>query len=103
MNSSALVLGFLMCTVGLTVGFVLLEPLGFVLDGLGLMVFIYGIFAKHERDTRFWKKSSDHTVHGSSDENKCAYCVFFGLDSCPRHETLLNAIPCDKFDLRLRR
>lgn len=51
MNNGALVLGFLMCAVGLVAGWVLWNPWGFVLDGLGIMIFFYGIFAKEEETT----------------------------------------------------
>jgi len=90
-NTVAVVLGFLMCALGMTIGFVLLEPLGFILDGLGFMVFLYGIFAKQEVIVTPERRTS------LEERNKCGNCTYFGLESCPRHERWLIAFPCEKF------
>jgi len=50
MNYELLVLSFLLCGIGLTLGFVFFEPLGFVLDGLGLMLFVYVLYARNKEE-----------------------------------------------------
>jgi hypothetical protein len=47
MNYELLVSSFLLCGTGLIFEFVFSEPLGLVLDGLGLMLFLYFILARN--------------------------------------------------------
>lgn len=50
MNYALLIFAFLLCGIGLTLGFVFFEPIGFVLDGLGFMLFLYVIATRNKEE-----------------------------------------------------
>ena len=50
-NYVLLVLSCILCGIGLTLGFVFFEPFGFMLDGLGFMLFLYVIATRNKDKT----------------------------------------------------
>jgi hypothetical protein len=96
MKQRFVVLGFVMCFFGLALGFVYFNPFGFVLDALGFMIFLYGLFARESYE----QDSVDIARALAEDEerNKCHNCLLFGKEFCPRAEKYYNAKPCDKFE-----
>ena len=52
MNYGLLLLSFLICGIGLYLGVALFQPIGFVFDGLGFMLFLYVLYtSKHDEGT----------------------------------------------------
>ena len=105
MKTILLLLSFLICAIGLTIGFVFFNPFGFVLDGIGFMLFLYAIFGdKNENEnypSRILKPSRHRDNHSEIEpENyRCRICLKFGKSECKRQEKLLNAIICEDFML----
>ena len=66
MNYGLLALSFLLCGIGLVLEFVFLEPLGFVLDGLGFMLFLYVIFTRERNE---WTASDTYRSIERDKEN----------------------------------
>jgi hypothetical protein len=101
MNNSILLLSFLICGVGLTLGFVLLNPFGFVIDGIGIMIFFYAIFDKRENHSEGYilknRDKKDNYRNYLEEDYKCRNCFWFGKPGCKRQEKLLNAEPCQDF------
>ena len=52
MDGSVILASFVVCAFGLTLGFVYLNPFGFVLDGLGFMLFVYGLKKEDSNNTK---------------------------------------------------
>jgi len=101
MNYGLLLFSFLLCGIGLTLVFVYFEPLGFVFDGLGFMLFLY-VVATRKRDETYdaspsfsSEKEYLKTTHGEN--YRCGCCRFFGHPMCERNEKFLNAEPCEKY------
>jgi hypothetical protein len=60
MNYELLVLAFLLCGIGLTLGFVFSNSLGFVLDGVDFMLFLYVLYTRNEEETFEVAKNAYH-------------------------------------------
>jgi hypothetical protein len=101
MKQGYVALGFVMCFFGLVLGFVYFNPYGFVVDGLGSMFFLYGLFAHGSPEQDMVSEQGSMRIaddlESTWERSKCENCVNFGRPSCPRKEKLLNASPCEKF------
>jgi hypothetical protein len=98
MNTEALILSLIMCGIGLTLGFVYFNPWGFVLDGVGFLIFLYAIKSGETKNTQIvHENSSSHKRRIAEDRYRCRYCMMFGHLGCKRKEELLNAEPCEDF------
>ncbi len=97
MKGEALVLSLIMCGLGLALVFVYFNAWGFVLDGVGFMVFLYAIFGKDDRQTVIYEDRTSHEKKQFGENYNCRHCMFFGKEGCSRHETWSYATPCEAF------
>ncbi len=97
MHVGAMLLALVMCGLGLALAFVYFNPWGFVLDGVGFMVFLYAIYNREERQTVIYEDRTSYKRRQAGENYKCHYCMFFGKPGCKNQEQLLNATPCEDF------
>lgn len=96
MKKPFFVLSLIMCAVGLFLVYATFNPLGFVLDGIGFLIFVYSIYP-NRREQRVFLDSVKYKKSVYEEEYKCGNCRMFGNEGCPRSEELINAKPCEKF------
>jgi hypothetical protein len=70
-------------------------PFGFVLDGIGFMIFLYAI--RLEGGSRIFASREQYLKGVYQDDYKCGKCLMFGKGGCPRKEKYLNAKPCEDY------
>ena len=97
MKTGALLLSFIMCGLGLALVFVYWNPWGFVLDGVGFMVFLYAIFSKDEDESLRYASLESLKKRTAQEKYKCGYCSFYEKPGCKRQEKFLNGKPCEDF------
>lgn len=95
MQKTWLLFSILLCFIGLLLGYVYRIPFGFVLDGIGVMVFIYAI--RSDGESKIFASREQYLKGVYQDDYKCGNCLMFGKGGCPRKEKLLNAKPCEDY------
>jgi hypothetical protein len=106
MKTGALLLSLAMCAVGLALAFVYWNPWGFVLDGIGFMLFLYAISGERNEIENYPSRILEPRIYRDyrkeiDPENyRCRICANFEKSECKRQEKLLNAKPCEDFKLR---
>jgi len=82
--------------VGLSIGYVYINPFGFVLDGIGFIIFLYSIFSERAKPQRcVSEKTYLKSVY--QEGYRCGTCFWFGKSGCKRNEKFLNAEPCEDY------
>jgi len=98
MNVGALFLSLFVCGLGLALAYVYWNPWGFVLDGIGFMIFVYAIKSGEAKGEHVaYEDAKSHKKRIVGEKYRCGYCMMFGKGGCKRKEELLNAEPCEDF------
>jgi len=95
MRKTILMFSFVLMFVGLTIGYVYANPFGFVIDGIGFVLFLYAIFAKQKEPRLHIREQYLKTT--LQEDYRCGTCFWFGKSGCKRNEKLLNAEPCEDY------
>ncbi|UCE15342.1 MAG: hypothetical protein JSV12_05545 [Candidatus Bathyarchaeota archaeon] len=100
MKRTMLVFSFILMFIGLSFGYVYGNPFGFVIDGIGFVIFLYAIFAKNEKPRFVSRKQYLKSTH--REDYRCGTCFWFGKPGCKRNEEFINAEPCEDYMLRMK-
>ncbi len=100
MRKTWLIFSILLIFIGLIFGFVYSNPFGFVIEGIGTIVFFYSILSKPEesRSQRFVSRKQ-YLKRMIKEDYRCGTCFWFGKPGCKRNEKLLNSEPCEDYML----
>ena len=82
--------------IGLSMGLVGLNPFGFILQGIGFVIFLYALFSKGEK-IRVYQSKQQYFRSVRVEDYKCGNCWLFGKGGCKRKEKLPNAEPCEDY------
>lgn len=84
MKTGALLLSFIICGLGLTFAFVLLNPFGLVIDSLGFLLFPYAISSREKEEKWRYGDRTSHYKRIAEQNYKCGSCLSFGKPGCKR-------------------
>jgi hypothetical protein len=107
MDGSIIFVSFIICAIGLTLSFVYFNSWGLVIDGLGFMLFLYGVKKDSGNNNPLFASGNKQVYNRNTfwKDNRfvCHTCALFGNPNCPRKEVLLNAEPCDSYNQSYKR
>jgi hypothetical protein len=95
MKTNIFILAIILSAIGTYIAYSTFHPIGFAIDGIGFMLFIYSIFPSSKEPVYSDKIQYRKSVY--EDEYKCGNCRIFGNPGGSRKEKLINAQPCEEF------
>ena len=96
MKTKFFIISLLLYALG---GYLIFSPAyvtGYVLEGIGFMIFIYSIYPS-EKEGHIYQDKRQYAKSTYEEQYECGNCRIFGNLGCPRKEQIFHAEPCEQF------